>query len=50
MAWYFHMLVTHAVPHWVAQTIIEDAQAGFEYLPERDLAVVRDWLHRPYAL
>lgn len=50
MAWFFHMLVTHAVPHWVAQTVIEDAQAGFEYLPERDLAVVRNWLHRPYAL
>ncbi len=50
MAWYFHMLVTHAVPHWVAQTVVEDAQAGFEYLPERDLAVVRHWLHQPYAL
>ena len=24
MAWFFHMLATHAVPYWVAQTVVED--------------------------
>lgn len=48
-AWYFHMLATKAVPHWVAQTVVEDALADFAYLPERDVAVVRNWLHRPYT-
>jgi hypothetical protein len=50
MAWYFHMLTSKAVPHWVAQTVVEDALAGFAYLPQRDVDVVRHWLHRPYAL
>lgn len=50
MAWYFHMLTTKAVPHWVAQTVVEDSLSGFAYLPQRDVDVVRNWLHRPYAV
>ena len=50
LAWFFHMLTTKAVPHWVAQTVVEDALAGFAYLPQRDVDVVRDWLHRPYTV
>lgn len=50
MAWYFHMLGTKAVPHWVAQAVIEDSLGGFAYLPQRDVDVVRNWLHRPYSL
>lgn len=49
-AWYFHMLVTKAVPHWVARVVVEDAMAGFAYLPRRDEEIVRQWLHVPYAL
>ena len=48
-AWYFHMLTTKAVPHWVANTVIEDNLSGFSYLPDRDLAVLRDWLHQGYG-
>ncbi len=48
-AWYYHMLTTKAVPHWVARTVAEDAAAGFAYLPERDLAIVKGWLHKPYG-
>jgi hypothetical protein len=50
MAWYFHMLTSKAVPHWVAQSVVEDSLAGFAYLPQRDVDVVRSWLHRPYAV
>lgn len=49
LAWFFHMLTTKAVPHAVAAAVIEDMQSGFGYLPERDVAVVKDWLHRPYG-
>lgn len=49
MAWFFHLVTTRAVPHWVAISVAEDAQAGFSYLPERDLAIVRGWLHKSYA-
>ena len=50
MAWYFHMLMGKTVPHWVAQTVVEDALGGFAYLPQKDVDVVRTWLHRPYAV
>ena len=50
MAWYFHMLTSKAVPHWVAQSVVEDSLASFAYLPQRDVDVVRGWLHRPYAV
>lgn len=50
MAWYFHLLTGKAVPHWVAQAVVEDALGGFAYLPQRDIDVVRGWLHRPYAV
>lgn len=49
MAWFFHMLTTKAVPHAVAAMVVEDMLGGFAYLPERDLHVVRDWLHHPYG-
>ena len=50
LAWYFFIPSTKSVPHWVAQTVIEDALAGFAYLPQRDVDVVRSWLHRPYSI
>lgn len=49
-AWYFHMITGKTVPHWVAQTVVEDALGGFAYLPQRDVDVVRGWLHRPYSV
>ncbi len=49
MAWFFHMLTTKSVPHAVINAVIEDVQAGFGYLPERDVKVVKNWLHRPYG-
>jgi hypothetical protein len=49
MAWFFHMLTTKAVPHTVAYAVVDDVQAGFSYLPARDVKIVKDWLHRPYS-
>ncbi|MFC5301630.1 hypothetical protein [Azospira restricta] len=49
MAWFFHLLTTKAVPQWAAQAVVEDALAGFAYLPQRDVDTVRDWLHAPYS-
>ncbi|MBL0166529.1 MAG: hypothetical protein IPP85_04955 [Propionivibrio sp.] len=50
MAWYFHMLTSKAIPHWVAESVVEDSLAGFGYLPQRDVDVVCGWLHRPYSV
>jgi hypothetical protein len=49
MAWFFHTLTTKTVPHAVAVAVVEDMNSGFSYLPERDIAAVKDWLHRPYG-
>lgn len=49
MAWFFHMLTTKAVPHAAADAVMEDVQAGFSYLPARDVKVIKDWAHRPFA-
>ena len=49
MAWFFHMLTTKSVSQAVAHAVIDDVQGGFSYLPERDVKVIKDWMHRPYA-
>ena len=49
MAWFFHMLTTKSAPHALADAVIDDVQAGFHYLPDRDAAVVKEWLYRPYG-
>ena len=49
MAWFFHMLTTKTVPQAVAASVIEDVLNGFSYLPERDVKLVRNWLHHPYT-
>lgn len=49
MAWFFHMLTTKCVPQAVAHAVIDDIQSGFAYLPERDVGVLKHWLHRPFA-
>ena len=49
MAWFFNMITSRSVPHALASAVIEDAQAGFNYLPDRDAEVVKAWLYRPYG-
>jgi hypothetical protein len=49
MAWYFHMLTTRSAPHALANAVIDDVQAGFNYLPDRDAAVIKNWLYQPYG-
>ncbi|QIK37813.1 hypothetical protein GWK36_07235 [Caldichromatium japonicum] len=46
MRWRF--FAASQVHHAVATAIMENVQEGFSYLPERDVQVVRDWLHRSY--
>jgi hypothetical protein len=49
MAWFFNMITSRSVPHALAGAVIEDTQAGFNYLPDRDAEVVKAWLYRPYG-
>lgn len=48
-AWFF-ALVTHTeVPLSIAETIVQDHDGEYSYLPEADLAIVRQWVAAPYS-
>lgn len=49
-AWYFHMLTQPRVSYQLAQAVHADLMGAFDYLPARDIAVLRDWYNAPYSL
>lgn len=49
-AWFFHMLTRRRVSFKLAEAVHADQMGAFDYLPARDLAVLRDWYDRPYSL
>jgi hypothetical protein len=50
MAWYFFMLSHREVPHQLAESIHRDLMGAYDYLPARDLKVLRDWSVEPYGI
>ncbi len=50
MAWYFHMLVCKKVSPRVAEAIHNDLTGAYDYLPARDVKVLRDWVATPYGV
>lgn len=49
-AWYFCMVHSHHVPTSLGDSVYQDLQTGFDYLPERDQAVLAEWIRSPYCL
>ena len=49
-AWYFHMLTSRAVSHKLAEAVHADLMGAYDYLPARDLKVLRDWYREPYGI
>lgn len=47
-AWYFYMLKSKLVSPYSAQTVYQDISGDFAYLPQRDEAVLRNWIASPY--
>ncbi len=50
MAWYFFMLTTPGIKHEIAWSVMEDHSAGFDYLPKRDIEVIKSWCEDPYSI
>ena len=50
MAWYFFMLTQKRVSARVAEAILSDLMGAYDYLPQRDLAVLRQWADLPYHI
>lgn len=49
-AWYFHMLTNRKVSHKLAEAVHADLMGAYDYLPARDLKVLRDWYQFPYGI
>jgi hypothetical protein len=47
-AWFFYMLKGKLVTPQVATAVFRDLSGDFSYLPERDIAVLKDWISTPY--
>ncbi len=47
-AWFFYMLKGLWVPTQIGVTVFKDISKDFSYLPERDVAVLKDWINTPY--
>lgn len=48
-AWFFYFL-KGLVPAWVIENVQRDLRQDYGYLPERDVAVLKNWLATPYSL
>jgi hypothetical protein len=49
-AWYFYMLTERRVSYQLAEAVHSDLMGAFDYLPARDIAVLRDWYDAPYSV
>ena len=49
-AWYFLMLSSKSTNYPLAQAVLKDQMGAYDYLPLRDLKVLRQWEERPYAV
>lgn len=49
-AWYFNMLGCKAENYAVADAVLKDLMGAYDYLPARDLKVLRQWEERPYGI
>lgn len=49
-AWFFHMLSRKAENYQLAKAVLRDLMGAYDYLPARDLKVLRQWEARSYAV
>jgi hypothetical protein len=49
-AWFFNMLSRKSSNYSVAEAVLKDQMGAYDYLPVRDLKVLRGWEERPYGV
>ncbi len=49
-AWYFYMLKGQLVTPESAAAVFRDISKDFAYLPDRDIAVLKNWMSVPYSV
>jgi hypothetical protein len=49
-AWYFHLVAGTITPPKIAYAVAQDLEAGFSYLPDTEVALLRGWIDAPYSV
>lgn len=49
-AWYFHLVGGTFTPPKAAYAVVRDLDAGFDYLPDTEAALIRSWVDAPYSV
>lgn len=49
-AWFFYMVKGKLVSPHSGEAVYRDISGDFAYLPERDVAVLKDWIAEPYSV
>ncbi|TSA40345.1 MAG: hypothetical protein D4R63_06420 [Methylococcaceae bacterium] len=49
-AWFFYMVKDKLVSPHSGTAVFKDISGDFSYLPERDVAVLKDWINTPYSV
>ncbi|MDO9107243.1 MAG: hypothetical protein Q7U57_20055 [Methylovulum sp.] len=49
-AWFFYMVKGNLVSSSTGIAVVQDINEHFAYLPERDIAVLKDWVSEPYSV
>lgn len=49
-AWYAHLIAGTITPPKVAYAVARDLEAGFSYLPDTEVALIRSWVAEPYSV
>jgi hypothetical protein len=49
-AWFFYMVKGKLVSPDSGVAVFKDVSGDFSYLPERDVAVLKDWVNTPYSV
>jgi hypothetical protein len=48
-AWYFHLLAGTFMPPKIAYAVMRDLDAGYSYLPDTEIALLREWVASPHT-
>jgi hypothetical protein len=49
-AWYFHLIAGTITSPKIGYAVVRDLEAGFSYLPETEVALIKSWLEVPYSV
>lgn len=49
-AWYFHLVAGTLTPPKIAYAVLRDLDAGFSYLPDTEISLLRGWVNSPYSV